>query len=168
MWFCGIHLRATSQWVPKLLVCIMSMKIMLLKLLPHLPGANELREGASVATTSILSFLTHGRMQKVEILPHGRQGPDYHGDGKIFLALVERTDSPSSHKVQQAPSWRRWSHHAHRTSLTLWRRKTSLKHQPGPANTLTTSRLEFYFIELFFLNLRNFIHNQKISIHYWS
>ena len=38
---CDIHLRAISQWV---LFCItmMSLKIVLIKLLPHLPGTNEL------------------------------------------------------------------------------------------------------------------------------
>ena len=40
---CGIHLRAIWRWVPKLLFCIMSQKIILLQLLPHLPGTNELR-----------------------------------------------------------------------------------------------------------------------------
>ena len=40
--FCGIHLRAISQggW-PKLLFCVMSMKIIFLTFLPHL-GCNEL------------------------------------------------------------------------------------------------------------------------------
>ena len=40
--FCGIHLRAISQREPKMLFCIMSLKIILLKILPHLPGTNEL------------------------------------------------------------------------------------------------------------------------------
>ena len=40
--FCGCHPRAISQQVSKLLFCIMSLKIKLLRLLPHLPGANEL------------------------------------------------------------------------------------------------------------------------------
>ena len=39
--FCGIHLRVISG-VPQLLFYIMSLKIMFLKSLPHLPGANEL------------------------------------------------------------------------------------------------------------------------------
>ena len=41
---CFIHLRAISQCVPNLLFCIyiMSLKIILLKLLPHLPRANDL------------------------------------------------------------------------------------------------------------------------------
>ena len=34
----GIHLRTISHWI---LFCIMSWRITLLKLLPHLPGANE-------------------------------------------------------------------------------------------------------------------------------
>ena len=41
--FCGIHLRAISHQVPKLPVCIVGFKILLLKLLPHVLGANELR-----------------------------------------------------------------------------------------------------------------------------
>ena len=36
---CGIHLRAISQWVSMLLFCMMSFKIIVSKLLPHLPGA---------------------------------------------------------------------------------------------------------------------------------
>ena len=39
---CGIHLRAISHWVPKLLFCIMSLKIVSLKSLPHLPWTNKL------------------------------------------------------------------------------------------------------------------------------
>ena len=39
---CGIHLRAITQWVLKLLLGMMSLKKLLVKLLPHLPGANEL------------------------------------------------------------------------------------------------------------------------------
>ena len=39
--FCDIHLRAISQWLPKLLFCIMSLKSILLKLVSHLPGSNE-------------------------------------------------------------------------------------------------------------------------------
>ena len=39
---CGIHLRAISQWLTKPQFCLMSLKIISLKLLPHLPGANEL------------------------------------------------------------------------------------------------------------------------------
>ena len=40
--FCGIHQRIISQWVTKLLFCIMSFKIILLKLHPQLLGVNEL------------------------------------------------------------------------------------------------------------------------------
>ena len=42
MRFCGIHHKAISQWLPNLLFCIKSLKIIVSKLLPHLPGANEL------------------------------------------------------------------------------------------------------------------------------
>ena len=45
--FCGIHLRAISQGVSKLLFCIISLKSTLLNLLSHLPGAewiNTLRQ----------------------------------------------------------------------------------------------------------------------------
>ena len=38
MRFCGIHLRAISKQVPKPILCIMNVKIILLELLPHLPG----------------------------------------------------------------------------------------------------------------------------------
>ena len=38
----GIQLKVISQLVPKLLFHIMSLKIILLRLLPHLPGANGL------------------------------------------------------------------------------------------------------------------------------
>ena len=37
----SIHLRAISQQIPKLLFSTMSLKIILLKILPHFPGANE-------------------------------------------------------------------------------------------------------------------------------
>ena len=40
--FLVIHLRAVSQWVPKLLFCIMSLCITLWKLLPHLLRTDEL------------------------------------------------------------------------------------------------------------------------------
>ena len=40
--FCGIHLRAISQWETKLLYWIMNLKIIFLKLLSHLPGADDL------------------------------------------------------------------------------------------------------------------------------
>ena len=38
---CGIHLRANSQQVLKLLFCILSVKIILLESPPYLPGSNE-------------------------------------------------------------------------------------------------------------------------------
>ena len=38
----GIHLRAISQGVPMVLFCIMSLKIIFLRLQPHFLGANEL------------------------------------------------------------------------------------------------------------------------------
>ena len=41
--FCGIHPTAISQQVPDLLFCVMSLKILPLKPLSHLPGINELR-----------------------------------------------------------------------------------------------------------------------------
>ena len=41
--FYGIHLRAISQWVPKLVFCLMSCKIMPLKLIPHLLRTSELK-----------------------------------------------------------------------------------------------------------------------------
>ena len=42
---CGIHLWAISQWVFKLIFCIMSLRIMLLKSLPHLPWVSGLNSG---------------------------------------------------------------------------------------------------------------------------
>ena len=42
--FCSIHLRAFSQVAPVLLFCEISLKIVHLKFLPHLPGANELKD----------------------------------------------------------------------------------------------------------------------------
>ena len=38
----GSHMKALSQWVLRLLVCIIISKIILLKVLPHVPGASEL------------------------------------------------------------------------------------------------------------------------------
>ena len=48
VWFsllpiCGIHLGAISHWVSWLSFCRMSLKIILLELLQHLPGVNELK-----------------------------------------------------------------------------------------------------------------------------
>ena len=40
--FCGIHLRANLQREPKLQFCVTSLKSMLLRLLPHLQGPNQL------------------------------------------------------------------------------------------------------------------------------
>ena len=50
MGLCVIHLRAISQLVLKLLFCILTLKIVLLKFLPHLPapGINELTHGGLV------------------------------------------------------------------------------------------------------------------------
>ena len=42
--FYSIHMRAISHSVPQLLLCIMSLNIILLKLLPYLPRANELNK----------------------------------------------------------------------------------------------------------------------------
>ena len=41
--YCGIHLRAILHRVPELPFSMMSLKIVLLKLLPHTPRDNELR-----------------------------------------------------------------------------------------------------------------------------
>ena len=40
MRFCGIHQWAISPGAPKLLFCLISLKIIVLKLLPHFPGGN--------------------------------------------------------------------------------------------------------------------------------
>ena len=42
LWFSDFHMRALSQRMPKLSLCIMSLKILITKILPRLPGANEL------------------------------------------------------------------------------------------------------------------------------
>ena len=44
MKFYDIHLRAVEQQVSKLLFCIISLKIILLKLSPQFPGAIELKD----------------------------------------------------------------------------------------------------------------------------
>ena len=44
MRFCGIQMRVISLRAPKVMFCIMTLKIILLKLLPHLPGTNELTQ----------------------------------------------------------------------------------------------------------------------------
>ena len=41
--FCGIHLRAISEWVPMLLFRIMSLQAILSKIILHLSMTNELR-----------------------------------------------------------------------------------------------------------------------------
>ena len=43
MSFCGIHLRTISQRVLKPLFLVLRLKVILLKLLPHHPGANGLK-----------------------------------------------------------------------------------------------------------------------------
>ena len=48
--FYGIHLWAISQWMDKLLFSIMSLKIILLKFMPHHPGANELKRFIKLTT----------------------------------------------------------------------------------------------------------------------
>ena len=40
--FCGIHLRLVSQEMLINFICKLCFEIMLLQLLPHLPGPNEL------------------------------------------------------------------------------------------------------------------------------
>ena len=49
--FCGIHLRAISQWALKQLFCITSLKIIQLKLYP---GANELTKHIHCFTRCVL------------------------------------------------------------------------------------------------------------------
>ena len=54
-----IHMRAILQQVPKLLCCILSLKIQVIKLLPHLPGTIELTlEKKSLKHTTKISLLT--------------------------------------------------------------------------------------------------------------
>ena len=48
----GSHMKALSQWVLRLLVCIIILKIMLLKVLPHVPGASELMYQMNLLGTS--------------------------------------------------------------------------------------------------------------------
>ena len=49
MRFYSIHPKAISEWMPKLLLKIMSLKIIFLKPLPHLTGANELTHWSRVS-----------------------------------------------------------------------------------------------------------------------
>ena len=55
----GIHLTAISQQVPKVLFRLMSLKIILLKLLPHLPGVNELTLPARGQKCTLGIYLIH-------------------------------------------------------------------------------------------------------------
>ena len=47
MRLCGIHVRSMSHYITKLILCVMSLKVVLLHFLPILPGANELMDGGT-------------------------------------------------------------------------------------------------------------------------
>ena len=66
--FCGIHLRAISHWVTKPLCCILSLKIILLKLL-HLPGDNELTQWGILCHFQEHHLLSGGSRQQWSALP---------------------------------------------------------------------------------------------------
>ena len=61
---CGIHLRANSQRVPQLLLCIMSSKIIFLRLQPHLPGTTELR--AETNELNVMFVNTNATLSDIE------------------------------------------------------------------------------------------------------
>ena len=54
--FSGIHLRAILQQVPKLEFHVMSLKIIPLKLLPHLPGASGWNKGIAYMCYGIMGL----------------------------------------------------------------------------------------------------------------
>ena len=61
--FCGIRVSAISQRVLMLLFCIMRLKIMLWKLLPHPPRVNELVSGLDrnkIWKTKYIDLLSNG------------------------------------------------------------------------------------------------------------
>ena len=65
----GFHRRAVSQWVPKLFSCVMSLKIILLKLLSHLPEANEWRYNALYRWVSARKTRVSTVREKVREIP---------------------------------------------------------------------------------------------------
>ena len=84
-------MSAISKSVPKLHFCIMSLKIILLKLLQHLPGTNELNEyriwlkfhSKTCPCPQQIIFLSHGTVLFVQVLYNtlrprqdGRHFPD--------------------------------------------------------------------------------------------
>ena len=83
--FFGIHLRAIPQWALKLLFCIMSLKILLLKFLLHLPGANELHNISRIRPRAILGpvkskkFLHCLHFQRFKIIYFLTMGHDPYG-----------------------------------------------------------------------------------------
>ena len=71
-----------SRWVPKLLFFELNLKIILLKLLPHLPGANELSEG----------FIAQLCLSCTKPVPAGTMQHWYHPTGKWLHAYCQTSD----------------------------------------------------------------------------
>ena len=93
--FCSIHLRAISGLVTKLL-CILSLKIILLKLLPHLPGANELKGWIS---TNLCWF--QGQIKAVTGMFQNPQQPSQ--EIEFRYKLCTNTDSSHANLYKRAP-----------------------------------------------------------------
>ena len=70
----GICLRVISKRVPQPLFCIMRLKIILLKLLPHLPGAND---------------LTHWGLNKIADILHMMYSNAFSWKRKINFILIQ-------------------------------------------------------------------------------
>ena len=67
--FCGIHLRTISQRAPKLLFCIMRLKIILLKLLLHLQGTTEWRGWPTQTSQELFIWYLRGESMHSFWLP---------------------------------------------------------------------------------------------------
>ena len=70
MRFCGIQLRAISQRVLQLLFCMMSLTTTLLKFLPHLPGANELKQHYRWICSGTISICQYSISSIWKSFPH--------------------------------------------------------------------------------------------------
>ena len=94
MRYCGIHLRIISQQLPKLLFCIMSLKIILLNLLPHLPMAKELMWIFTLGCYHLLSVLISTFWGHLQCIVHLSYVNDW-------LLLMDLTHSPKVHNGTQ-------------------------------------------------------------------
>ena len=99
MRLCGTHLRTISQWVPQLLFCIMSLKSILLKLLSHLLGANELITDQIIVLCSLgefhffLSLTSTCLLNFKRALPHtpGSVGLFWQYSPEVFQVYLQLT-----------------------------------------------------------------------------